>query len=785
MDQVVALAASAETEPPRWQRHPTFDREGVDAFTPSRPPRHVHLLWSLTLGGAERIVADLARSFAEHGAEADIVVLRDAPCEHAVAASGIVLHRVGHLQWAERRAYAAGVILASRLPAYCHLLSPEDLAPLWRLGCRTVPVVHNVREGWKSDPTQFNCVQNVPFVVACGEAAARDLIDAGLRKPIRVLRHVVPAPPPMAPSQRRRLRAAFGAPTEGDVGAKLLGMVGRFVPQKDYPQAVWVLAELRRRGRDVRLVILGGASDATGAACRHEVDHVARRLGVRDRLVMPGPIVGAGALVSVFDLLLNTSRFEGVSIATMDAVASGVRVVGADVGGQAEAICPCDRLVPAGASLAVWADAIEASLAAPAVSPPPRDRRACAAAARVWPWMLALGPGAPPPRRRTDLLFVTGNLDVGGAQRSLCNLAAALAPRGMSVTVAVCGPIGVPAFTVAARAAGASFIDLSEQAAPTGGLHGRAGRVLALALSLGPRALAFWNMDAATKLMVVKALAGGPIRVADVSPGPMLFHELDAEEEFGRSLSFTPDQYLASLDLLVVKYRDGVPPPGRARPARVAVIPNGVPDDPVALAPQEGPHPPLGADPSLAAVTVGRLVATKRPDLLAPVARALATLLPGATLTVVGGLHGDGSPRGPAWSDLLATSGETLPLNLHFAGPDHRTRGFLGRFACFYMVSSGQGCPNASLEAMQAGLPIVANPDGGTAEQVVHGVTGLLVPDQSDPIAHAAALASALALVLRDPAGGRRMGAAGRLRAKQHFSIAEMVDSYARVFGEL
>ncbi len=44
------------------------------------------------------------------------------------------------------------------------------------------------------------------------------------------------------------------------------------------------------------------------------------------------------------------------------------------------------------------------------------------------------------------------------------------------------------------------------------------------------------------------------------------------------------------------------------------------------------------------------------------------------------------------------------------------------------MISEPAGCPNASLEAISAGLPIVANAVGGAIDQVVHGETGLLAP---------------------------------------------------------
>jgi len=71
-----------------------------------------------------------------------------------------------------------------------------------------------------------------------------------------------------------------------------------------------------------------------------------------------------------------------------------------------------------------------------------------------------------------------------------------------------------------------------------------------------------------------------------------------------------------------------------------------------------------------------------------------------------------------------------------------------------------------ALEAMTAGVPVLATAVGGLPECVVHGETGLLVkPGDSD------ALADALVELLRDPARRQAMGAAGRRRVHDHFSI--------------
>jgi len=94
------------------------------------------------------------------------------------------------------------------------------------------------------------------------------------------------------------------------------------------------------------------------------------------------------------------------------------------------------------------------------------------------------------------------------------------------------------------------------------------------------------------------------------------------------------------------------------------------------------------------------------------------------------------------------------------------------------MISKEQGCPNASLEAMAAGLPVVANDDGGTAEQVVHGETGY-ISGHDDP----AGMAAWVEKLLTNDALALRLGEAGRDRARVTFSMDEMVERYRSVLG--
>jgi len=115
-----------------------------------------------------------------------------------------------------------------------------------------------------------------------------------------------------------------------------------------------------------------------------------------------------------------------------------------------------------------------------------------------------------------------------------------------------------------------------------------------------------------------------------------------------------------------------------------------------------------------------------------------------------------------------------------FAGARCDVSEILPALDLFVLPSLYEGLPNVVLEAMAAGLPVVATGVDGTREVVLNGKTGLLVPP-GDP----AALAEAIGLLMEHPDLGRKMGAAGRERIRRHFSIAQMAGQTAWVYEAL
>ena len=92
----------------------------------------------------------------------------------------------------------------------------------------------------------------------------------------------------------------------------------------------------------------------------------------------------------------------------------------------------------------------------------------------------------------------------------------------------------------------------------------------------------------------------------------------------------------------------------------------------------------------------------------------------------------------------------------------------------------GEGFGLAALEASAAGRPVVATDVASIPEVVADGQTGLLVAPGD-----VAALAAALVRLARDPAGRAAMGAAGRDRARDRFTLGRMADETLAVYREV
>jgi glycosyltransferase involved in cell wall biosynthesis len=210
-----------------------------------------------------------------------------------------------------------------------------------------------------------------------------------------------------------------------------------------------------------------------------------------------------------------------------------------------------------------------------------------------------------------------------------------------------------------------------------------------------------------------------------------------------------PDQYRVIHGGVVIG-----PPPGAADRAR-ARAELGVPAD------------------ALVAGTIGRLDHAKDP--LGALA-ALAPLLE-AEPRVWAVLVGDGPLREPV-RRAVARCGASGRIVLAGRRPDARE--LAAAFDLFFLASRWEGFPLAVVEAMAAGLPVVAYDVAGVREAVAEGVNGWLVAP-GDREGWGARIRG----LLGDGAARRRLGEAGRERAQREFGLDRMLRETRALYDEL
>lgn len=191
-------------------------------------------------------------------------------------------------------------------------------------------------------------------------------------------------------------------------------------------------------------------------------------------------------------------------------------------------------------------------------------------------------------------------------------------------------------------------------------------------------------------------------------------------------------------------------------PKRVSVIPNGLPDVAWRAQPQ--------AQPAGVAM-VARLAAPKRADLLLE-ALALLPARPAAHI------FGDG----PLREQLQARSRALGLAAVEFAGDVDDVAQRLAQHGIFVLLSDHEGMPISVIEAMRAGMAIVASRLPGIEEMLVHGQSALLVDNEAHRVR------DALAQLIADPDLRARLGHGARARYERDFDARAMADKVLAVY---
>jgi glycosyltransferase involved in cell wall biosynthesis len=148
----------------------------------------------------------------------------------------------------------------------------------------------------------------------------------------------------------------------------------------------------------------------------------------------------------------------------------------------------------------------------------------------------------------------------------------------------------------------------------------------------------------------------------------------------------------------------------------------------------------------------------------------VAPLVPTCHFPVVG--------DGPLRQDLEVRAAQLrLQERVHFLGFRPDARELVSLLDVLVVPSLSEGAPLVILEAMMAGVPVVASAIGGIPDLIRHDREGLQVPP-NDPMA----LSQAILSLLQDPVHARRLGEAGRRRAASQFRYATMLQKIEAIY---
>ncbi len=355
------------------------------------------------------------------------------------------------------------------------------------------------------------------------------------------------------------------------------------------------------------------------------------------------------------------------------------------------------------------------------------------------------------------VLIVITLAETGGAQTYVAALLPALVPA-YEVVVAAHGDGPLIDATLGA---GARFVGLRHVRRALHPGHDALGllELVELVRRVRPDIIHLNSSKAGVIGRLAAALAGVPVRIFTVHGWAFRAHA-----GLASSLYLWADRLMAPLTTVTVCVTEGERRAGIAartcRDARTTVIANATDVAATRAAVLAGDPPHV--------IAVGRLAAPKDPLTLV---RALARVRTRHRATIVG--------DGPLRSELEREA-ERLDLRatLALAGERRDVGALLARADVFVLASRSEGAPLSILEAMAAGLPVVACDVGGVGELVVDGETGILVPPGD-----AGALAAALERVLADAPLRRALGAAGRQRARERFDLTAFRGAHLRLYA--
>ncbi len=564
-------------------------------------------------------------------------------------------------------------------------------------------------------------------------------------------------------ADRQRVFDEFGFDPQDQV----VTILAALRPEKDhenYLQAARIVAD---RLPAAKFLIVGDGQ------MRPRVEELIDELDLGSRVVLAGTRSDVPALLAASSVFtLCSYSIECFPMALLEAMAAGVPAVCTAVGGVPEMIDDgvTGFLVPPRDPQAV-ADAVSTILTdehlAQKMGQTARDRveREFSLATSVAATETALEELVHAPTRLTAIL---DSAEVGGAEMLLLNLCKRFDPRQVRPDI------------VCLREAGPLADEFRAAGVPVRHLE-RSGKFDVRTL---PR-LIRWLRSNRTDVVLANhhhraSLALGRLAARLVGARSVVAaHDMDLTDVGGRVFPRWAINTMAASDTLVLltegqgaylRDKEGL---GRRRWSTTSelVVPNGIvlPEPPTPARRAAARRRLAVSDEDFVVGIVARLSAQKAHDVLFEAIARCRTEVPRIKLVVIGG--GDREAELRRLAQSLGIDAVT-----NFLGVRRDVAELMPGFDAVCLSSVHEGVPLTLIEAMAAGVPVVATDCGSVRDIVEDGAQGFVVPVR-DPDT----LADRLILLHSDTGLRRRLGAEARRRAEQDFSIDHTVNGYQRL----
>lgn len=306
-----------------------------------RPRRVLHVIDSLDLGGAQIVVLNLLKHANKSRYQLEVACLHGRGVFwDALREAGAPLYTLSFHHYFPSYIPGLLALMAARRydVVHCHLLASNVIAkPLATICGAPVRINHDHCNDKLADPRKWALPADIwanrfaTHVIAVSETT-RQFVEQHEGVPGRRTSTIhngidCDAFRPR-PENRTAARAKFDLPPE----AFVIGGIGRLTYQKNFALFLETAAKVLAVHPEAFFVIAGSGEDE--AALREQ----ARALGIDARVRFLGFVRDMGELYPALDLLLLTSRYEGLPITILEAMAAGLPIVASRLDGIAEVL---------------------------------------------------------------------------------------------------------------------------------------------------------------------------------------------------------------------------------------------------------------------------------------------------------------------------------------------------------------------------------------------------------------------------------------------------------------